>query len=97
VLLRDMLERSEDSRPSFKKIADSLPANLKNLPTTMNISFMKNSVAPLMAGKSQFGTGGASKFSSQGFSKVLNPINSKGSKRMSGTLVSEYRPVIETS
>jgi len=90
-----MLERSEDSRPSFKKIADSLPANLKNLPTTMNISFMKNSVAPLMAGKSQFG--GASKFSSQGFSKVLNPMNSKASKRMSGTLVSEYRPVIETS
>ena len=41
-LLRDMLERSEDSRPSFKKLADSLPTNMKNLPTTMNISFMKN-------------------------------------------------------
>ena len=41
-LLRDMLERSEDSRPSFKKLADSLPSNMKNLPTTMNISFMKN-------------------------------------------------------
>ncbi len=40
-LLRDMLERSEDSRPSFKKIADSLPSNLKNLPATMNISVMK--------------------------------------------------------
>lgn len=41
-LLRDMLERSEDSRPSFKKLADSLPSNMKNLPTTMNISVMKN-------------------------------------------------------
>ena len=41
-LLRDMLERSEDSRPSFKKLADSLPSNMKNLPTTMNISMMKS-------------------------------------------------------
>jgi hypothetical protein len=93
VLLRDMLERSEDSRPSFKKIADALPANMKNLPTTMNISVMKNEGR--LGGNTVFP---GSKFQTQGFSKVLNPINNtKIGKRMSGTLVSEYRPMVETS
>ncbi len=40
-LLRDMLERNDDSRPSFTKLTESLPSNLKNLPSTMNISLMK--------------------------------------------------------
>ena len=82
-----MLERNEDSRPSFKKLSDTLPSNLKNLPSTMNISMMKS--------ESKFlsGVNPGSKVNTQGFSKVLNPINnSKFSKKMSGTLVSEYRP-----
>lgn len=82
-----MLERSEDSRPSFKKIADSLPSNLKNLPATMNISVMKGE-SKFLAGSNQ-----GSQFNSNGFSKVLNPINNtRFSKKMGGTLVSEYRP-----
>ena len=36
--------------------------------------------------------------SQQGFSKVLNPINnSRFGKKSTGTLVSEYRPMVETS
>lgn len=84
-LLRDMLERNDDSRPSFVKLADSLPSNFKNLPTTLNISLAKtlgeNNQASRVSG------------TSNGFSKVLNPLsNSRSSKRMTGTLVSEYRP-----
>lgn len=76
-LLRDMLERDDDSRPSFVKLADSLPSNLRTLPTTLNISLMK----PL--------ENGDSKSQVSGFSKVLNPLGgSRSSKRMQGTLVS---------
>ena len=82
-----MLERSEDSRPSFKKLADSLPSNMKNLPTTMNISVMKNE-SKFSGGRSSF-AGSKMMNSQQGFSKVLNPINnSRFGKKSTGTLVS---------
>lgn len=58
----------------------------------MNISVMK--------GESKFltGTNQMSTYNPNGFSKVLNPINNtRYSKKMGGTLVSEYRPNIETS
>ena len=76
-LLRDMLERDDDSRPSFVKLAESLPSNLRTLPTTLNISLMKPS------------EGGDSRSQVSSFSKVLNPLgSSRASKRMQGTLVS---------
>jgi len=82
-LLRDMLERNEDSRPSFTKLAQGLPNNLKNLPNTMSISLMKGESKIL--GKNQ----SVSQFNSNGFSKVLNPLNNtRTSKRLTGTLVS---------
>lgn len=37
-LIREMLERNDDSRPSFTKLAENLPTNIKNLPTTINLS-----------------------------------------------------------
>jgi hypothetical protein len=40
-ILRDMLERNDDSRPSFVKLAEGLPSNFKNLPSTLNISLMR--------------------------------------------------------
>lgn len=58
----------------------------------MNISVMK--------GDSKFlsNTNQLSSYNPNGFSKVLNPINNtRYSKKMGGTLVSEYRPNIETS
>jgi hypothetical protein len=83
-----MLERNDDSRSSFTKLAESIPNNLKNLPTTLNISLMKTA-----GDASKVGGSAAS-----GFSKVLNPLaGSRSSKRMTGTLVSEYRPEIEAS
>lgn len=75
-----MLERNDDSRPSFVKLADSLPTNFKNLPTTLNISLMKTQ-----------GENGQSKTltnTTNSFSKVLNPLVVGQSKRMNGTLVS---------
>jgi hypothetical protein len=60
----------------------------------MNISLMKNGETKILSG-----TSGVSQFgSSNGFSKVLNPLNNtRISKKMSGTLVSEYRPNVEAS
>lgn len=74
-----MLERNDDSRPSFTKLAESLPSNLKNLPSTMNISLMKS-----LDGTQNTKILGSS---ANGFSKVLNPlVASRSSKRMQGTL-----------
>ena len=54
----------------------------------------------VMKGESKFlaGSNQMSSYNPNGFSKVLNPINNtRYSKKMGGTLVSEYRPNIETS
>ena len=60
---------------------------MKNLPTTMNISVMKNE-SNFSGGRSSF-AGSKMMSSQQGFSKVLNPINnSRFGKKSSGTLVS---------
>lgn len=57
----------------------------------MNISLMKGETKIL-------GNQNVSQFNSNGFSKVLNPLNNtRMSKRLTGTLVSEYRPNVETS
>lgn len=87
-LLRDMLERNDDSRPTFSKLADTLPSNFKNLPSTMNISLMKSSQAKSSAAM------GASKFSmgSSAMSKVVSPLSNSRSKKPPGSLASQYRP-----
>ncbi len=84
-----MLERNDDSRPSFVKLADSLPTNLKNLPSTLNLSIMKTQIENGQS-KTLTNTGSS-------FAKVLNPLVVGQSKRMNGTLVSEYRPEVEVS
>lgn len=33
-----MIERNDDSRPSFKKLCENLPTNIKNLPQSINLS-----------------------------------------------------------
>ncbi|MFM7855065.1 MAG: hypothetical protein ACKO96_24850, partial [Flammeovirgaceae bacterium] len=67
----------------FTKLAQGLPNNLKNLPSTMSISLMKGDTK--LSGLNQ----NVSQFSSNGFSKVLNPLNNtRTSKRLTGTLVS---------
>jgi len=83
-----MLERNDDSRPSFTKLAESLPTNLKNLPATLNISLMKNNGPRTSASMSQ-----GSKFlanSTANYSKIVNPLsNSRSStKRMQTSLAS---------
>ena len=35
-----MLERSEDMRPSFTKLAANLPTNVKNMGTTVHLSIV---------------------------------------------------------
>ena len=37
-LVREMLERNDDSRPSFTKLVENLPTNIKNLPGSINLS-----------------------------------------------------------
>lgn len=82
-----MLERNEDSRPSFAKLEATLPTNLKNLPTTMSISLMKGGNNNLGQSTSKF----MNSTLTNNFSKVKSPLSeSRGSKR--GTLTSEYRP-----
>jgi hypothetical protein len=89
-----MLERNDDSRPSFTKLAGSLPTNLKNLPATLSISLMKDNGSKRSNSLSQ-----GSKFlanSTANYSKVVNPLsNSRSStRRMQTSLASEYRPDI---
>lgn len=40
-LIREMLERNEDSRLTFTQLADKLPTNIKTLPTNIQLSVMK--------------------------------------------------------
>lgn len=42
-LVREMLERNDDSRPSFTKLASNLPSTVKNLPTSINLSVVGRS------------------------------------------------------
>lgn len=37
-LIREMLERSEDMRPSFTKLVTNLPTNIKNMATSVHLS-----------------------------------------------------------
>jgi hypothetical protein len=83
-----MLERNDDSRPSFTKLSESLPTNLKNLPATLNISLMKNNGAKTNASMTQ-----GSKFlanSTANYSKVINPLSNSrsSSRRMQTSLAS---------
>ena len=90
-MVRDMLERSSHSRPSFTKLAQQIPSTIKDLPQSISLSVVKSNKPSLISNSS-------SRFlsSSTRFSKVVNPLSSSA-KSNTGMLVSEYRPEIDAT
>jgi uroporphyrinogen-III synthase len=72
-----MLERNEDSRPSFKKLAENLPTNIKNLPSTINLSVVGRTTEHVVK---------SSKYKTKilpplGYSKSIAPVPKDQSER----------------
>lgn len=90
-----MLERNDDSRPSFKKLCDNLPTNIKNLPQSINLSVVGRTTQHITKE-----TGQRTKILPPvGYTKTIipKPLDPSERNMHQTSLAAEYRPTVNAS